>query len=318
MAISREFVQWIRTAKGTHPRPHSNTPAFAKTECQLQRAVQSPRRVELFGSEIVFSSEMKSGYTDFGAAFGLNSVPFLERMANKYFQPGEQRAAKVEDLFAAIAPRYDLINDLQSFGLHRLWKRRMIRMAGVHAGDRALDLCCGTGDVSFALTQAGAVVTGLDFSEPMLQVARQRAETAKLGENPVFIRGDAQNLPFEDQSFDVVTISYGLRNLSNFERGLEEMWRVLRPGGRLLVLDFGKPDNRVLRWLYFSYLRWFVPVFGRIFCGDSSTHAYILESLKNYPAQRGVEAKMRALKCAEVRVCNLLGGAMSINYGRKM
>jgi demethylmenaquinone methyltransferase/2-methoxy-6-polyprenyl-1,4-benzoquinol methylase len=241
-------------------------------------------------------------------------------MANKYYQPGNQRAAKVEDLFAAIAPRYDLINDLQSFGLHRLWKRRMIRMASIRSGERALDLCCGTGDVSFALADAGAKVTGLDFSEPMLAVARQRAATRKekAGDNPVFVRGDAQNLPFDDGAFEVVTISYGLRNLSSWERGVEEMWRVLAPGGRLLVLDFGKPDNGVLRSLYFAYLRWFVPVFGRIFCGDSATHAYILESLKNYPAQRGVEEKMLSLKCTNVCVHNLLGGAMSINYGQRM
>jgi demethylmenaquinone methyltransferase/2-methoxy-6-polyprenyl-1,4-benzoquinol methylase len=131
------------------------------------------------------------------------------------------------------------------------------------------------------------------------------------------MRGDAQNLPFGDGLFDVVTVSYGLRNLASWERGLEEMWRVARPGGRLLALDFGKPDNRILRGLYFSYLRWCVPVFGKIFCGDSATHAYILESLMNYPAQRGVEGKMRTLQCAEVRVHNLLGGAMSINEGKK-
>jgi demethylmenaquinone methyltransferase/2-methoxy-6-polyprenyl-1,4-benzoquinol methylase len=273
--------------------------------------------VEPFSGEIVFSSEMNSGYTHLDVTFEMNVAPILERMANKYYQPGEQRAAKVEDLFAAIAPRYDLINDLQSFGMHRRWKSRMIRMAEVQPGDRALDLCCGTGDVSFALARAGARVTGLDFSEPMLQVARQRAEAKKSEENPKFIRGDAQNLPFEDASFNVVTISYGLRNLSSWERGLDEMFRVLRPGGRLLVLDFGKPDNRFLRWQYFFYLRWFVPVFGRLFCGDSATHAYILESLKNYPAQRGVEARMHAMGCTDIQVCNLLGGAMSINYGRK-
>jgi demethylmenaquinone methyltransferase/2-methoxy-6-polyprenyl-1,4-benzoquinol methylase len=223
----------------------------------------------------------------------------------------------VEDLFATIAPRYDLINDLQSFGLHRLWKRRLIRLAAIRPGELALDVCCGTGDVAFALAAAGATVTGFDFSEPMLAVARNRARAVAPGGSPVFQQGDALNLPFTDASFDVVTISYGLRNLADFDRGVRELARVLRPGGRLLVLDFGKPDNALWRWGYFQYLRWLVPIFGRLFCGDGDTHGYILESLKKYPAQRGVDAKLAELGWSERRVVNLLGGVMGINYGRR-
>ncbi|HEY2951860.1 MAG TPA: ubiquinone/menaquinone biosynthesis methyltransferase [Verrucomicrobiae bacterium] len=240
-------------------------------------------------------------------------------MANKYYQPGEGRAAKVNDLFAAIASRYDLINDLQSFGLHRGWKRRLVRLADPQPGERALDLCCGTGDIAFGLARRGAEVVGLDFSEAMLGVARekgrrQKAEGRRNG-SVVFEQGDVMQLPFSDGLFDIVTVGYGLRNLASWERGLAEMHRVARPGGRLLVLDFGKPDDALWRRLYFSYLRWFVPFFGKIFCGDSATHAYILESLQHYPGPRGVEAGMNDLKCAEVRVINLLGGIMSINYG---
>jgi demethylmenaquinone methyltransferase / 2-methoxy-6-polyprenyl-1,4-benzoquinol methylase len=235
-------------------------------------------------------------------------------VANKFYIEGEQRGEKVNDLFAQIAPRYDLINDLQSFGLHRAWKRRVVKLANVCSGDRTLDVCCGTGDIAFALARAGAEVTGFDFSEPMLVVARQRSADAA---NPKFQQGDAQQLPFADNSFEIVTVGYGLRNLPSWERGLREMHRVAKPGGRLVVLDFGKPDNSVWCWLYFSYLRWFVPVFGKLFCGDSATHAYILESLLHYPAQRGVAEKMRELGCRDVRIVNLLGGAMSINYGVK-
>ena len=205
-------------------------------------------------------------------------------MANKFYKPGTERSAKVNDLFAAIAPRYDLINDLQSFGLHRYWKREVVRLAGVQTGDCALDVCCGTGDISLLLSEAGVTVSGLDFSEPMLDVARLKVAHSPKSPPPTFIQGDAQQLPFPDQSFDIVTVGYGLRNLSQWERGLEEMWRVAKPGARLLVLDFGKPDNAIWRGLYFSYLRLFVPLFGKLFCGDSDTHAYILESLKNYPA----------------------------------
>ncbi len=291
--------------------------------------------------------------------------PGLEN--NKFHQPGEQRAARVEDLFAIVAPRYDLINDLQSLGLHRRWKRTLVKMAGVEPGDRALDVCCGTGDLAFALRRRGAEVTALDFSPAMLAIAQQRATTSLAscsgglrppqtgaGQNtseleasrcdartaqravptkemkncalcpppstppPIqFLRGDALQLPFPDQSFDIVTVAYGLRNLADWERGLEEMWRVARPGGRLLVLDFGKPDNAFWRWLYFGYLKFLVPCFGKLFCKDFATHAYIFASLQNYPAQRGVAAKMQSLGCTEARVRNLLGGAMSINFGRR-
>ena len=241
------------------------------------------------------------------------------RMPNKYYEAGGQRAAKVGDLFAAIAPRYDLINDLQSFGLHRWWKRRLVKLAAPRPGLRALDLCCGTGDVAFALAGQGAEVTGLDFSEPMLAVARNRSQRSPKSEvlSPKFLHGDAQQIPFPDESFDIVTVSYGLRNLASWELGLSEMWRVAKPGGRLLVLDFGKPDNAAWRALYFGYLRVFVPVFGKVFCGDGQTHAYILESLQHYPAQHGVAAKMQEMGCHDVRIVPLLGGVMTINFGVK-
>jgi demethylmenaquinone methyltransferase/2-methoxy-6-polyprenyl-1,4-benzoquinol methylase len=239
-------------------------------------------------------------------------------VASKFYVEGETRAARVEDLFAIIAPRYDLINDLQSFGLHRWWKRRLLRLAAVQPGEAALDVCCGTGDVAFALAAAGAQVTGFDFSEPMLQVACERSGKLPAGVTPpVFRQGDALNLPFADASFEVVTISYGLRNLADFDRGMRELTRLLRPQGRLLVLDFGKPDNPLWRWGYFQYLRWFVPVFGRVFCGDGDTHGYILESLRKYPAQRGVDAKLAELGFTDRRVINLLGGVMGINWARR-
>ena len=237
-------------------------------------------------------------------------------MANTFYEPGSQRAARVNDLFAGIAPRYDLINDVQSFGLHRLWKRRLVRLANPQAGEAALDLCCGTGDIALALARCGANVTGLDFSEPMLKVARLKNSKFQVPSSK-FIQGDAQQIPFPDHSFAIVTVGYGLRNLASFETGLREMQRVARPGGRLLVLDFGKPDNVLWRALYFGYLKLFVPLLGRIFCGNPAAYAYILESLKHYPAQRGVAETMRKLGLKNVRIINLLGGVMSINYAEK-
>ena len=248
--------------------------------------------------------------------------------ATKFYQPGSQRAARVEDLFSKIARRYDLINDLQSFGLHRLWKSRLLGLAQVRPGETALDVCCGTGDLVLGLARRGGSVVGLDFSGPMLGVARTRLLKARspgrqcagdypTGAAPTFIRADAQRLPCQDNSFDIVTVGYGLRNLADWEAGLREMHRVAKRGGRVLVLEFGKPSNRLWRALYFAYLRLIVPALGGLVAGDSAAYAYILESLEHYGSQEGVAAKMRDLGLRHTRVINLMGGVMSIHYGVK-
>jgi demethylmenaquinone methyltransferase / 2-methoxy-6-polyprenyl-1,4-benzoquinol methylase len=237
-------------------------------------------------------------------------------MVNEFYDAGEQRAAKVHNLFTRIAPRYDLINDLQSFGLHRYWKRRVIRLAQVRRGERVLDVCCGTGDLTLHLAQLGTHALGADFTAGMLEVAKHRVRKLA-GGSLSWIQADALSLPFADGSFDVVTVAYGLRNLSDVNSGLSEMKRVAKPGGRIVVLDFGKPDNAAWRNLYFAYLGLFVPMLGRVFCGSTSAYAYILESLKNYPAQNGVAARMRDLDLTNLKILNFLGGVMSINYGEK-
>jgi demethylmenaquinone methyltransferase/2-methoxy-6-polyprenyl-1,4-benzoquinol methylase len=235
------------------------------------------------------------------------------RVSNAFYVPGEQRAEKVNDLFGTIARRYDLINDLQSFGLHRRWKRRVVDLAAVTPGARALDLCCGTGDLALALARRGASVTGLDFSAPMLAVAARR----RRGPNPEFRQGDALQIPFPDHSFDIVTMGYGLRNLADWKAGLAEMKRVAKPGGRIVILEFGKPANALWRSLYFTHLKCSVPLTGWIFCGNARAYAYILESLRHYPAQLAVAAQLREINLTGVRVINLLGGAMAINYAEK-
>jgi demethylmenaquinone methyltransferase / 2-methoxy-6-polyprenyl-1,4-benzoquinol methylase len=249
-------------------------------------------------------------------------------MTSKYYRPGEDRSRKVSELFGIIAPRYDLINDLQSLGLHRWWKRKLVSLAGVSAGHKALDVCCGTGDLAFRLADAGAEVVGADFSEPMLEIARAKAErrgvTAPVGAGQAqlrgsvsFIKADTMALPYPENQFDAVTVGYGLRNLADWRRGLAEMHRVAKPGGRILVLDFGKPDFAPWHRCYYAYLRWVVPLFGRWFCGDADLYAYILESLECYPAQHGVEKAMEAMGCDRVRILSLLGGVMTINTGLK-
>ena len=242
-------------------------------------------------------------------------------MGNSFFDAGSQRAAKVSDLFTKIARRYDIINDLQSLGLHRRWKRSVVALAGVRNGDVALDICSGTGDIAFGLAAQGAEVWALDFNAQMLDVAARRLEHESLGASShrkvTLVRGDAQKLPFADDVFQAVTMGYGLRNLASWETGLSEIVRVTKPGGKIAVLEFGKPDNPVWRKLYFLYLRLFVPVLGLLGCRNAAAYAYILESLNHYPAQHGVAQKMSVLGLTKVRVVSIIGGIMSINYGEK-
>jgi ubiquinone/menaquinone biosynthesis methyltransferase len=231
-------------------------------------------------------------------------------MSSEYYTAGPERSHRVRQLFSRIASRYDLINDLQSFGLHRLWKRTLIRSAKICGEETALDVCCGTGDLALRLAHAGARVVGSDFTPEMLVQARERSGQV------VWVQADALELPFPAESFDVVTVGYGLRNLSDFSAGVRELVRVVKPGGKLLILDFGKPANAFWRASYFTYLRIIVPVFGRIFCGDSAAYSYILESLEHYPAQEGVTVLLHQSDCA-VRVKNFFGGAMSLHIATK-
>ena len=233
-------------------------------------------------------------------------------MGNEYYEEGDERANKVRRLFSRIASKYDLINDVQSFGMHRIWKKQVAKLAGLQSSEKAADLCCGTGDIAFLLARDCESVTGLDFTREMLDGAEQRMEKEG-NDRTTFVQGDTLNLPFEAGEFDAVTMGYGLRNLADLDRGISEMIRVAKSGGRLVILEFGVPDNALWRWCYFTYLRMFVPLFGLLFCGDPAAYAYILESLKHYPAQKGVAERLEKLGCSEVRVVNLMGGVMSIH-----
>ena len=236
-------------------------------------------------------------------------------MTNKYLSYDAERGPKVRAMFSRLAWRYDLINDLMSLGMHRRWKRETVDLA--LAGSpraRVLDLCCGSGDLCFLAEERGAgSVTGADFTLPMLAVARRRAAAG--ARRSRFVQADALALPFAAASFDVVTISYGLRNIADIPRALGEMRRVLAPGGRAVVLDFGKPDNATAGALYRGALRTLMPVVGWLFHGDPETYLYIPESLERYPAQRGVEKMMQAAGFSNVRYENRLMGTMGINVG---
>ena len=233
---------------------------------------------------------------------------------NKYLSYDEERAPKVRAMFTRLAWRYDLVNDVMSFGLHRRWKRQTVEIALAGGRKRLLDLCCGTGDICFLAEEMGAPgVTGLDFTLPMLAVARRRKRRS--GGRARFTQGDALSLPFPEARFDAITVGYGLRNIADPEKALGEMRRVLAPGGRAVVLDFGKPDNPIAGGLYQAFLRTMMPAVGWLFHGDADTYLYIPESLKRFPAQRGVAELMRRVGFVNVRYENRLLGTMGINIG---
>ncbi len=232
-------------------------------------------------------------------------------MGNQFYQPGSQRAEKVRELFNSIARRYDLINDIQSIGLHRYWKRRLIQMARIQPGDKVLDVCCGTGDLAFRMSRAGAEVTAVDFCESMLEQARLRSKA--LPKSPRFVQGDAMNLPFSDRSFAVVTIGYGLRNLSDFVIGIQELVRVTKPGGRVMILDFSSPTNSLWRNIYYCYLQTVLPLYGWLFCRNAAAYSYVLESLRHYPSAEKIACLLEQSGCQKVMIHHYIGGVMTIH-----
>lgn len=236
----------------------------------------------------------------------------------KHISSKENKQRYVNRLFETIASRYDFFTAFMSYGMDRGWKRKMIAMADLKGKETALDLACGTGDITFEiarrLKQGRAV--GLDITRSMLKIAERKRREAQIA-NVDFHRADIMELPFEDEAFDCVTGGYALRNVPDVEGALLEIRRVLRPGGRFLSLDFGHPSNKIYRWLYLNYLIVVGSAVGLIMHGDMDTYRYIPETLKLYPGQRGVQAMMQRAGFVETGFREFGGGIMAINYGSK-
>ena len=227
-----------------------------------------------------------------------------------------QFAEQVNRMFDRVAGRYDLLNSLMSAGLHHRWRERAADRAELSAGDSVLDVCCGTGDLAFEL--AGRVapngkVIGCDFSEPMLDLAREKAAGRGI-EGARFEWADALSLPYDAGRFDAVTVGFGVRNFADRDRGLREMTRVLRPGGRLVVLEFTEPRRPPFSTFYALWFDRLAPILGRL-SDDPEAYAYLAESVHSFPRPHGLAEMMDAAGLGRIRYTILAGGIVTIHSG---
>jgi len=233
---------------------------------------------------------------------------------------GDEReaAAWVRSMFARLTPRYDLANHVLSFQIDRWWRRhtvRRVREVLRRPGACVLDLCCGTGDLMAALERArGAGVLGSDFCHPMLMAARDKI--ARRGLRSRVFEADALALPLRDGSLDLVTVAFGFRNLANYERGLREMRRVLRPGGMVAILEFSQPRNQLFAAVYGFYSGRILPAIGRALTGDPEAYAYLPESVRKFPPAEELSEEMRRAGFAAVEFERMTGGAVALHIGR--
>jgi demethylmenaquinone methyltransferase/2-methoxy-6-polyprenyl-1,4-benzoquinol methylase len=226
----------------------------------------------------------------------------------------EGKRRYVRRLFSTIADRYDLITGLLSYGRDRRWKRRLIDLAAIQPHIRGLDLACGTGDIACQAAARGASVVGLDITPRMIELARAKPHP---GSRIAFLLGDMMALPFRSASFDLVTTGYGIRNVPAIETAIAEINRVLVPGGRLLSLDFNRPEAAPVRAVYLAYLTVVGSLLGFLLHGDPDTYRYIPESIRRYPGARTLVSMLSAAGFREVRYVPVLGGLMAIHIARK-
>lgn len=226
----------------------------------------------------------------------------------------------VQKIFNYIAPRYDLLNTVLSFNCDRGWRRFAVAKAGLAPGDKALDVCCGTGMLSLELARAVAPdgqVIGVDFAPAMLQVARRRLAKSPYGHLVQLVEGNALDLPFPANNFDSVTIAFGLRNLPDIKRGLAEIIRVVKPGGRVVSLELAKPSRPFFKQIYYLYFDHLVPQIGRLGVGADGPYSYLPRSLKGYPHQEEVLQYFRDLGLDGARYYELTGGIVAVHVGTK-
>jgi demethylmenaquinone methyltransferase/2-methoxy-6-polyprenyl-1,4-benzoquinol methylase len=234
--------------------------------------------------------------------------------------PQKDKARLVGGVFDSVAGRYDLMNDLMSGGIHRIWKRVAIELSGVRSGQRVLDVAGGTGDLTARFSRevgpSGRVVLS-DINAAMLGTGRDRLLDEGICGNVDFVIADAEALPFADASFDCISIAFGLRNVTRKDRALRSMLRVLRPGGRLLVLEFSRPTSELLGKLYDAYSFGVIPRIGKLVAGDAESYRYLAESIRMHPDQETLRDMMEDAGFERCDYHNLTGGIVAIHRGFK-
>ncbi len=232
--------------------------------------------------------------------------------------PLDAKTGMVGEVFTSVARRYDVMNDFMSLGIHRLWKRDFMANSGIRAGDRVLDLAGGTGDISRLAHQRvgtnGQVVL-TDINPDMLTIGRNRLQDDGIAGNVAYGLVNAEQLPFANRSFDAVTIAFGLRNVTDQKAALREMFRVLRPGGRALILEFSRVREEHLAKLYERYSFGVLPVLGRLIANDADSYRYLAESIRKHPPQEELAEMMRTAGFEQVRFRDLTGGIVAIHSG---
>ncbi len=231
-----------------------------------------------------------------------------------------EKESKVASVFHSVAQQYDVMNDLMSFGIHRLWKRFTIDASGVRPGNKVLDLAGGTGDLTAKFSQLvgreGKVILA-DINSSMLNVGRDKLRDRGLVQNIEYVQANAQYLPFEDNTFDVITIAFGLRNVTDKDMALRSMYRVLKPGGRLLVLEFSKPEHELVNKAYDFYSFNILPKMGELVAKDGDSYQYLAESIRMHPDQETLKTMMDSAGFEQTSFKNLTGGVVALHKGYK-
>ncbi|MDO6692337.1 bifunctional demethylmenaquinone methyltransferase/2-methoxy-6-polyprenyl-1,4-benzoquinol methylase UbiE [Aliiglaciecola sp. 3_MG-2023] len=231
-----------------------------------------------------------------------------------------KKASMVADVFHSVAAKYDIMNDMMSMGIHRLWKRFTIDCSGVRAGHKVLDLAGGTGDLAAKFSkivgEKGQVVLA-DINNAMLKVGRDKLRNKGVVGNLEYVQANAEMLPFPDNYFDVITIAFGLRNVTDKDKALASMYRVLKPGGRLLVLEFSKPQSEMLSKAYDLYSFHLLPKMGKLVANDSESYQYLAESIRMHPDQETLKAMMESVGFEQTTFHNLTGGIVALHRGFK-